>query len=781
MSTFLAWTAWVEIVGWAAFVFAWRAWSPLPDHGLGISKAAGVTLLGLAHWQGVAWGVLPPGRAGAYLALAGALLLVVRTGSRRFRGQRDGGAPRSGLEPDAGPVRWLLRHPVRVALQEALFLLVFAGWAWLRSRAPEIAHTEQPMDLMHLGALAVTRSFPPVDPWLGGQPLGYYYLGYWLLGLLGSLAGTAPEVTYNLGQACWLGLLVTATFGVAEGLARRSRLVSRARFAALAGGLALAALLASNLDLVRAIWRGERPWRVSAGWWWWSSARAFADFDIAGHRFDNITEFPFFSYFLGDDHPHLLSMPILAVLVGWVLALVAGGRRPEGLPASELRLAGAVATLAALGAVNPWDLPCGVCLVLVGWLLSRNRGGGREVGRRAAGATLAPAIAAFVALSLPFWLTAQSQVEGIRPDLLFPTPPLQSLVLFGVFLPGLAALALRFRARRVTPLGSRVAWGAGLGILLAAGALGVGWAWATRSGAGRAWLATLGGEDAIAIAAQRWLRHGATAAIWAAAAGAFLGLAAASWRRTTTTARVRALVAALAAVGCGLVLGPELAYVQDLFGTRMNTVFKLHYQAWLLFAIVGGVGLAAAWTRRGLASRALAAVAVAALAAGALYPALAIRGLLAGSGPRAAPTLDGLAAQRVAEPDRLALLDWIRVHVPPDAVVVEAPGESYRAETSWVSATAGRPTLLGWTGHEQQWRGRAFDRLASGRESALASIYSAPSETELRAALDRWAIEFVVWGPEERRRYGAGGALVIERVMEQVFAAGDWKVFHRRR
>ena len=38
--------------------------------------------------------------------------------------------------------------------------------------------------------------------------ISYYYFGYWLLTMLGRLAGQLPEVAYNLGQACWYGLLL---------------------------------------------------------------------------------------------------------------------------------------------------------------------------------------------------------------------------------------------------------------------------------------------------------------------------------------------------------------------------------------------------------------------------------------------------------------------------------------------------------------------------------------------------------------------------------------------
>ena len=40
-----------------------------------------------------------------------------------------------------------------------------------------------------------------------------------------------------------------------------------------------------------------------------------------------------------------------------------------------------------------------------------------------------------------------------------------------------------------------------------------------------------------------------------------------------------------------LVLGTEFFYVGDVFNSRMNTVFKLYYQAWMMLALAGGFAL----------------------------------------------------------------------------------------------------------------------------------------------------------------------------------------------
>ena len=60
-------------------------------------------------------------------------------------------------------------------------------------------------------------------------------------------------------------------------------------------------------------------------------------------------------------------------------------------------------------------------------------------------------------------------------------------------------------------------------------------------------------------------------------------------KSTSSSGKIFAL--GLSILGLLLIMGPDLFYVDDSFGgasERMNTVFKLYYQAWIILAIASG-------------------------------------------------------------------------------------------------------------------------------------------------------------------------------------------------
>jgi hypothetical protein len=63
--------------------------------------------------------------------------------------------------------------------------------------------------------------------------------------------------------------------------------------------------------------------------WWWRASRVIQDYDMLGSHREVIDEFPFFSFLLGDLHPHVLAIPFGLLAVSVALNLFLGGWRGE--------------------------------------------------------------------------------------------------------------------------------------------------------------------------------------------------------------------------------------------------------------------------------------------------------------------------------------------------------------------------------------------------------------------------------------------------------------------
>ncbi len=790
MTTALKWIVLVEAVGLLAFLSTWKLLRWLPDRGYCASKILGSLLLGTLLWLGASWSLLGNGLGGAALALL-ALALCAAIGAKKAIAD---GILRSWLRDSKGLV---------VAV-EVVFLLAFAGWCLVRSYDPAADHTEQPMDLMFLTAVSSAETVPPEDPWLSGHPISYYYLGYWLIATLGHITGVVPELAYNLGQATWFGFLFAACFGFGYNLfmlrsGRREAMNQGVAAGVLSGVVVgITANLALPIDLIsRRLAEGSSP-LLAENWWWWRSSRVVHDTDFTGGSVEVITEFPFFSYLLGDNHPHLLSMPVLVLVATLALNVFLAAARGEAgalLPgrATPWRRLSAicggtpglvlvVAVGGSLAAINTWDVPTGVALLVAGALAGLLLAGGR--GTRLGSVLLTVAFASVVLIGggflfLPYHLSASSQVQGLVPNLFHPTDIRELTIMFGTLFPGVVLLlgsawSSETRARRAL-----LCW-AGIVVsgIVWLGAAG----WVVRGGGG-GWLSHPDlPQQSLGTALERWsggwgsfLVVSMLLAIALEVLWSHLVSESNDAERPTTTFTVL-----LAVLGLGLVLAPELLYLYDSFGTRMNTVFKFYYQAWLLLGCVAVQGILVAWSRRGKA-RGGALLALCALLPGLVYPLPALWSKTAGFSA-ARPTLNALSYLEVYRPEEWEALRWVKTNTRPDSVVVQRSGGSYRPEHNLVSIATGRPTLLGWTGHELQWRGSAYGELAGGREQALRDIYNPVSSEALAEVVRSWGVDFVYLGPEERSMYEVSPAHedLLYRGMELSFDNGTVRIFRRR-
>ncbi|HPS79059.1 MAG TPA: DUF2298 domain-containing protein [Thermoanaerobaculaceae bacterium] len=585
---------------------------------------------------------------------------------------------------------------------ELVGLGAFLLLAFLRLPVLAVTATEKPMDLAILNTLLRPGVFPPVDPWLAGWTLPYYYWGFMPWALPAKLAGLAPDVIFNLLVPTLALVSAQAAWALARGL----------------GGSRRTGIMAAGLVVFTGTLDGWRQWlsgTALGGLDLWPSSR-----QITG----TITEFPLFTFHLGDLHPHLLSVPLMLVAVFLGRALCAQ-RRQAPLPLLALL----VLVFGAAGAANPWcAVPTGLAILLavvcdehelVTW-----RDGGWKVWAR----VVAVGILGWVAFS-PFWLRFHPPAEGF--GLVTTGTQVDQFML----LMGAAILPLFL-------VGWELSWRWG-GLDLA-----------RRQLSRATWLA---GTVCLILMTRRF------------ALGLAIGLGVVTVV-TMVRGRVRWVRPALAISLVGLVLLAfmELVFFKDPYGTefyRMNTVFKAVTMAFTLLAVTAPVLLG--WLRRRrywLASVAAALVLAAGLPQVAALAARAIGGAWPGS-------WSGLAWMANGEPEVVA---WLREQ-PRGTVIIEAVGDAY-SDAARMSASSGVTAVLGWDNHEGVWRGSSINEETGRRRKAIEELYHSGDPERVRQIARELGAHLVIVGAVEKRLYTPEGVAAARRAGRVVFERGECAV-----
>jgi YYY domain-containing protein len=251
------------------------------------------------------------------------------------------------------------------------------------------------------------------------------------------------------------------------------------------------------------------------------------------------------------------------------------------------------------------------------------------------------------------------------------------------------------------------------------------------------------------------------------------------------------------ALVCLICFGTELVYIRDVFELRMNTIFKFYYQAWLIWGVLAGyalwwlfsgrrmkdegqtTGASARWSlavRR--SSLAVLAVLFVALLAGALvYPWLtAVKAFR--DDQRIG--LDGKTPPEHT-PEGAAAIAWLRANAAGDAVILEAVGDDYDGRgigANAVSASTGLATVLGWPGHEQQWRGGDPPSYAQiePRKADVTEIYSGTDTLKATELLKKYKVDYIYVGTAEQTTYTLDPNKLAQ-LGEQVFQQGNVTIY----
>ena len=767
------------LLGWAVFPIVRLAFYGLKDKGYGFARIVGLLLFTFVAFNLGSMNVAITRTAQVYCLLG--IVLV------------------------SGVVSWLTRHELSVDLkknwkqflvEELVFLGAFTFFLWIRYQNPDLWHPwrggEKPMDFSYLNAVIKSSVFPAYDPWFAGGYINYYYYGQIIVALPIKLLGIIPSVAYNILLSLWYAMLFLGTFTIGwnltsfvlkDKLSDENKILGLPFWAGIASAVllafignlgeikvindALAVLGSGGADISQMNFSQKLVWiikgisvsangqqlPIAAGTWYWNPSRT-----IPG---EPITEFPFFTFLYADFHAHLIAMPVVIAAVGWGLSLLMVkqdwkrlGRQIWSVVVPAF-LVGAI-VIGALQPTNTWDYLTFAAFNLI--------------------------IVFYVGLK-DFPAVKHKKIPGWLGKIIIPLCASVSLFLLSrllytnfnsSFSPGYSSVGFWEGAK--TPVNSYLLhWG--LILFLIASWFGwelYQWLANTRMSELTHWrkyktvIVGVGIGIAVILLGLLMLKVSiAFIAIPLASLASFLIF--------TTRNDGKRLAYFMTGTGLVLTIVVELVYLVGDIG-RMNVVFKLYHQAWMLLTLPLGLAVAilfkelSSWRTRNQFLFQIPLILL--VFVGLLFPLLASKDkILDRMDPNAPKTLDGM---KYMETSRYAMngidmdlgqdyraIQWMQDNISGSPVILEAQAYEYGWGNRYTIYT-GLPGVVGWNYHQRQQRAILANNDVQSRVDEVNALYQSVDKNFVIETLNRYDVEYIVVGQLEYAMYSYEGLSKFE-------------------
>jgi len=767
----VVWYAFIFILGLAAYPLARLALPALGQYAYPLGRIVGLALLAWVSWMGGSVGV-PFTRVtisvmAVLIAAAGVGLWMMRR--EQFKAE------------------WNSNRRFFVAV-EILFLVFFLIDLLIRLGNSDLWHPakggERPMDFSYFNAVLKSTSFPPYDPWFAGGYINYYYYGFVLAGTPVKLLGIVPSIAYNLILPTWFALIAVGAFAIGYSIVESQRPKDGDERPVtfnlqVVSGLAASAmtLLLGNLGTVRLIFNtlqriaapdqivppdahilqkwgyaikglfmsfGGMQLPIGRGDWYWFPSRVIpAPGDV-----EPITEFPLFTFLYSDLHAHMLVMPITLFIIAWAVSFIKS--RAEMSRAEWFAAFGIGALMVgALKPTNTWDLYTyfPLAALALAYTLYRNF---EWKGRFNLPHRFGNALAALGAVVLLYALGA----------LLYSPFTYWYSLDYG---------AVDAWQGSHTPISSYVTqWGLFLFIISA-------WmAWETREWMASTPLSHLNKLRNYSLLIEIGLAVIIALLAYFAVEGVRIG-----WLALPLAAWAGILIlrpnmpdlkrGVLMMIGTALVLtlAVEVVVLVGDIG-RMNTVFKLYLQAWMLLTVSAAaafgwlLNIVPLWRLRW---HTVYQVGLYVLVIGSLLFTLTatsdkINDRMTPSAPRTLDSMEFMKDSAYADYGRdfslnedYYLIRWMQENIKGSPVIVEAAsaGEQYRWH-SRITTYTGLPDVVGWQWHQQQQRVMESNQIIQ-RGIEVDAFYRTPDKDAAEGFIRKYDVSYIILGQLEFAKY----------------------------
>lgn len=584
--------------------------------------------------------------------------------------------------------------------EELVFFLLFLMWTYFAGFRPEAYGTEKFMDYGFMEAMMRSTKLPATDMWYSQAPMNYYYGGQYFATFLTKVTFTRVEETYHLMRT----LVAAFSFSLPCSLVyqllkdRRRGYEKLKKTAPVLGGLLAggAVSLAGNMHYI--VYAKVIPLLQKLGilegepksYWFPDATRYIGHNPEAADK--TIHEFPCYSFVLGDLHAHVVNLMFVIFVIGLLYAWLKRVRR-QGSVTYRDRSSYLKGEL-----LQPELLVIGALLGMFQWTNFWD-------------------FVIYYVVTGGVVLFANIVRHGHKAKKVIGTTALQAV--------------------EVTALGALTA----LPFTLTFDSMVQGVAFCQNHSRFYQLLVLWGLPFLVVLTFLAVLFHGK----WKQKIGDIFD--------KMIPADMFVLVLSLCAMG--LVLIPELVYVRDIYengSARANTMFKLTYQAYVMFGIAMGYILFYLLT-------------VCAKKAVRIWSVLLLAALLSTFGylgnavhswfgevwkPSEYQGLDATAFLETDFPEDAGAIRWLKENITGSPVVLEANGDSY-TDYERVSAMTGLPTVLGWYVHEWLWRSDVPD--INEKSTDIATIYTSTDTHQVRRLLEEYDVSYIFVGKMEREKY----------------------------
>ena len=760
MNQILIWVISFEIIGLASFMITFNFFHLLNDRGFAISKILGISIFSLLSWTVSISNIIPRHTLTLYIILSVLFIVAIKLWYRQRHEVRN----------------YLFLNWKKILWLQSIYFIIFATFILLRYIDPLINHTEQPMDLAFLTASINTISGIPLDPWLKGEVLNYYYFGYWIFSDISKISFLNPEVSYNLAISTIPALVGISIAGLVINVMAKSTLLKVQIF--ISGLASLFSCFLSNIYGLLA-WLNEyvvasssfwnsicieglsKPeireslnWYPTKFWWWFSSSRIINFFGTnCGQNGSDytITESPFFSYLLGDLHPHVMASPFIIAFITICLFLSKSSLQTLKFN-TILAITMTTLMMSICNFINMWNGPILISILYMVFIAKKINNPNKSLIKILTIPTIIT-VGSFLII-LPYVFNAGESITGLYASHTH-THPIHGLI---IWLPlWVIIIPYSIKDFMTSKISKNIKTPIVISILITS------IPWIIKIVLPMNQISSGPGLLGFAIPISFMV---------------FITTFSATNHTSEKGLTEKATFSYILSLGFLLVLIPELFYVGDIFQNRMNTVFKFYYYAWILFSLGAAYSFKHLYPfvsiKNKLKVKLIAATwslcALITILMGLYFVPASVKSKLDYSEFQ---SLNGLINIKKDSPDIYDAIEFVRMESSSEDGILEAVGEW--DQSGLFSSTTGIQNIINWPGHQIQWRGDLIE--LSKRTQDVETIYKTTDTYIAKTKLDFYSIKYAVVGPQEVLKYGETIGSTFENIGLVVFQNNTLKIY----